>query len=438
MLQQIDILNDRDADRFVKLCKRGQIKGMTYDGFTGKPRVARLPEPRMGGGAGAAAQAGGQGVASNPATSAAQMVPFDQAAKRGCEPGPSWQVQPGTAQTTLGPIGLPANGYMREVEIQISTVTAATGSPVALADYPACILPLIRVQDTNSAQLDDLPGYPLLQDNIYGGYQGAPDPRTSPDYSASATAPNLQLTVARELAPTGFGTLANLSGSQQYKLTLRVGALSDIYSTNPTVAPTLLISVWMHYWTLPAAGDMLGRAQAQEPPFHGTAQYRWWSPSNAVTQNFNLTITQVGNELRYLTLIGRQNSNGARTDAVFPDPFQLRWDSDLLLIIGLAQMRRIMRGLVNDLVARDAGVICIPFNFGEGRTVGGSGVNSWLPTVTGTRLQITGTQTTSTPGTVDVLVNDVSVAEVNPANRPMTPSATNFHPAVGPQLAGAM
>lgn len=453
MLTQLDILTDRDASRFVELVRRGRVPGMTapapnragrraYSRAGAHPRNqgADLPLriPVLAGGANSGA-ASGQGVASQPATQAVAVVPFDQASKRGCEPGPSWQITPGATETTLGPIGLPANGYLRAVEIQVSTVTAGTlGAGVAAADYPANIISVARIQDTNSAQLDDLPGYTLLQDNIYGGYAGCPDPRVDPDYSASATAPNIQLQVVRELAPTGFGCLANLSASQQYKLTLKIASVAEMYSTAPTTAPTLLISTWMHYWTLPAATDMLQRPQAQQPPFHGTAQYRWWSPANSVSQAFNLTITQVGNEIRNLILFGHRNSDGARSDAVYPDPLQLRWDSDLLLIIGMAQLRKIMRELTNDLTARDTGILALPFNFGEGRFVGGSGVNSWLPTVTATRLQITGTQPVSTPGTVDVFVNDVSVAETDPAGRPMTPSASNYHPPVAPQLAGAM
>lgn len=451
MLKQIELLTDRDTDRFMRLVNRGRldkshgIKAPSASPNRAQRRAARHPRnagallpmrvPVLAGGAPAAPT--GQGPASNPATSQPMVVPFDQAAKRGIEQGPSWQITPGAAEQTLGPIGLPANGFLRAVEFQISTVTAATGSPVATADYPFNILSLVRVADTNSAQLDDLPGYPLMQDNIYGGYAGVPDPRTSPDYSASASSPNFQVSIVRELAPTGFGSIANLSASQQYKLTLKVAALSSLYTTAPTAAPVLNVSVWLHYWTLPAAADMLGRGQMQEPPYHGTAQYRWWDPANPVSQNFNLTIDQVGNEIRNIIMFGRNASN-VRTDAVYPDPFQLRWDSDLLIIAGLAQLRKIMRELTNDLVSRDVGVLCLPFNFGEGRFVGGSGINSWLPTVTGTRLQVTGTQTASTPGTVDVLVNDVSVAETNPAGRPVTPSATNYHPPVAPQIAGAM
>jgi hypothetical protein len=463
MDRELDLTTDRSVDSFLRCLRLGQLQrshGIARPTRDRAPQRLSLPRerhhrvplplrlesapllgsgmPRIAGGAGAApAAAYGQGPASNPATSAAMIVPFDQASKRGYEPGPSYQLSPASAEQQIGtgPLPLPAQGFLRQIEIAVQTITAATGSPVAGADYPFNLLSQVRLQDTGGAQLDDLPGYALCQDNIYGGYAGCPDPRVDPDYSASATAPAFQLMLVRELAPTGFGCLPNMSASQSYKLSMRMGTLA-VYTTAPTAAPLLQVAVWMHYWTLPSATDLLGRQQTQQVPYQGTAQYRWWQASNSVSSAVNLTLTQVGNEIRYFLLIGR-NSSGARDDGVFPDPMSLRWNSDLLMVVGQRQMRKIMRELTNDLTARDTGVLLIPFNMGEGRFVGGSGVNSLLPTVTSTRLQITGTQPSSDPGTVDVLTNDVSIAETNPALRPTTPSATGYHPPVAPQIVGA-
>jgi hypothetical protein len=394
--------------------------------------------PALAGGAQAGvSQVAGQGPASNEASSAAEVVPFDQASKRGIEQGPSYLVTPGAAPTTLGPVPLPAQGYLRAVELDIKTTTpAAENEPAVNEDYPANILQLVRFQDTNGNQLDDLPGYVLEQDNIFGGYAGSPDPRVDPDYSASVTAPSLQLMIVRELAPNGFGSIANMSASQAYKLTLRIASTSEIYSKAPTDLPTYLISTWMHFWQQPDDFDLLGRQQVTSPPFHGTTQYRWWAPSNSVTQGFRLQLTQTGNEIRDLILFGT-NADGVRTDAVFPEPFQFRWDTELLLIAGLRQLRKIARELTNDLTALDAGVLPLPFNFGEGRFVGGSGINSWLPTVTSSRLEITGAQAASEPGDVGVFTNDVSMAETNPALRPVVPGPGGYTPQVAPRIAGA-
>ena len=428
----IELMTDRQVGRFIKNVKRRRAQ--LADEHRSMRRQYGLPQ--LAGGSAQAVPVQGQGPDSNPATAAVEVVPFDQASKRGIEQGPSYVVTPGAAPTTLGPVGLPAQGYLRAVEIDIKTTTAATGSPVAKEDYPSNIVQLARFQDTNGNQLDDLPGYGLLQDNIFGGYAGSPDPRVDPEYSASAASPSLQLQLVRELAPNGFGAIANMSASQAYKLTLRIASLTEMYSTAPTAAPTLLISTWLHFWQQPDEFDLLGRQQITSPPYHGTTQYRWYAPANSVTQNVNLQLTQTGNEIRNIILIGR-NAAGTRTNAIWPEPFQFRWDTELLLISGLRQLKKIARELTNDLTALDAGVLPLPFNFGEGRTVGGSGLNSWLPTVTSSRLQITGAQPTSEPGTIDVFTNDVSMAETNPALRPVVPGPGGYTPSVAPRIAGA-
>lgn len=429
----LDVTTDRAADRWIRY-----VLDM-------RARMAKSPElaamngmmPRIAGGAGIG-DASGQAQYSNPASaSSVAPIPFDQAAKRGTEQGPSWTWVPGVGQTQFGPIGLPANGYLRAVELDIRTVTASTGgTPVLQQDMPAGILNSIVLQDTNSNQLDLLPGYALLQDNIFGGYAGSPDPRVDPDYSASATSPSIQMMLVRELAPTGFGALANMSASQQFKFSAFAASQAQMYTTAPTTTfPTLSLTIWMHYWTLPQPTDEDQSPQDQAPPYEGTAQYRWYSPANTVSQNVNLTLTQVGNSIRLINLIARNTSSGVRDNGVFPDPLYFRWNADILHIIGQRQLRKIARELVPDLVALDTGVLPLPYNFGQGRFVGGSGVNSWLPTFTSTRLQVFGSQPTSDPGSIDVYTNDVSVAETNPALRPVHGAGGGIPVPIAPTLA---
>ncbi len=445
--RHLELLTDRQVDRFIRGVLRKRADMRSAERALGRHRgIHSGGLPAMAGGAAATAGAEShQGVMSNPATATQPAaLPFDQASKRGIEPGPSWTVQPGAGTTNLGVTPLPAQGYLRAVEIDVRTTNVGTPGPaVGREEYPWNILETVRMQDTNGNQLDDIPGFVLWLDNTFGGYAGAPDPRVDPDYEATASTgkQSFQPMLVRELAPNGFGAIANLSASQAYKLTIKIAPLTGIYSTNPTTAPTLLVTTWMHFWQLPEPMSLDGRPQVQSPPFHGTTQYRWWAPANGVTQNVNLKIEQVGNEIRNIILVGKTNA-GALSNAVFPEPFQLRWDTEFLLISGLRQLRKIARELTNDLgvgiaTPYPAGVVVLPFNFGEGRVVGGSGVNSWLPTVTGTRLQLTGTQEASTPGEIGAFVNDVSVAETNPALRPVAHGPGGYTPQVAPRLAGA-
>ena len=442
--RHMELLTERQVDRYIRAVKRRRAEMRSALKALG--RHTQLL-PAVAGGASNPGAESRQGVASNPASQAEPMLPFDQAAKRGIEPGPAFVYTPGAGVTNSGVLPLPAQGYLRAVEIDIQTTAEGeTAEGELLADYPWNLIETARFQDTNGNQIDDIPGWVLFLDNVFGGYAGSPDPRVDPNYSKVAGKTSLQVMLVRELAPNGFGAIANLSASQAYKLTLKMSALAGAFKKSPKKAPTFNVSTWMHFWQLPEPYSLDGRQQMQTPPFHGTTQYRWWAPGAFSGKgNVNMKIEQVGNEIRQIVLIGREAA-GVRSNAVFPEPFQLRWDTEFLLITGIRQLRKIARELVNDMGEGESlsgntgyptGVVALPFNFGEGRNVGGSGVNSWLPTVTGTRLQVTGAQEVSTEGEIGVYVNDVSVAETNPAMRPVAHGPGGYTPQVAPRLAGA-
>lgn len=439
----MELLTERQVDRYIRAVLRRRAEMSSAARALGRHRTL---VPRLAGGAQTVQTQ--QGIQSNPATATQPpAIPFDQAAKRGIEPGPSFEVTPGAGTINLGVQPLPAQGYLRMVEIDLQTVEKGEKAEEEQSgDYPFNIFETLRFQDTNGNQIDDVPGFTLWADNVFGGYAGAPDPRIDPNYSKAGEKTSFQFILCRELAPNGFGAIANLSASQAYKLTLKVAPQGTIWKHVPKKNPKFLISVWMHFWQLPEPMALDGRPQVQTPPFHGTTQYRWWAPTGISAGALNLKIEQTGNEIRQIILIGREKE-GIRTNAVFPEPFQLRWDTEFLLISGQRQLRKIARELTNDLGqegeasmttgAYPTGCIVLPFNFGEGRFGGGSGVNSWLPTVTGTRLQVTGQQEVGTAGEIGVYVNDVSVAETNPAIRPVAHGPGGYTPQVAPRVPGA-
>lgn len=374
----------------------------------------------------------------------AALVPFAQASKRSIELSSSFQVTPGTAPVPIGAFDLVPNGFIRAVDIHVKTVTAAAGgTPVVKDGWPFTILQNIQFSDTGGQKMDDLSGYALMQDNIAGGDQWRGDPRTAHDYSASTTTPDFRLRLARELAPDGRGSLPNLSGSQKYRLRLNIDALANLYSTAPsTNAPTLQIDVVLHIWLLPAPADGGGRPQQRRPPLLGLSQYRtsYWPNETVAAGQVKYPVKATGNLWKYLIIIARDGT-GARSDLVFPDPLTLRIDNfNIFNNAPLAEVIRAADAMLGPgRSGRDTGVLIIPFDYGLDKYLGGHGVSSWLPTSTATYIELSGRQATNTAGTFEVLVNEISTAEIDPAERSAIGSNTGtWQPGIPADVPGGM
>lgn len=387
---------------------------------------------------GATAAPAQQGTGASPAAASVRAVPFNQASHHGCEQGPTFVVTPGAAQQTLGPFPLPATGYLRRIILEVTTTSAGTGG-TAGGDYPFNIFALLRLTDTNGAPIFELSGYNTLLADIYGSYTGCPDPRTDPDYSASVTAPSIEPFIPLEIDGSGLGSPANLSASSSYRLTAVVDTSANIFGTLPSPLPTFTVTVWCEYWTLPNPTDMQGRPQAVAPPFAGTIQLWSQQPNVGVNAGANrLALNRMGNLLR--SVIGVFRAAGVRSDAVSSDPITLRWDDINLDVVDRKTIRKRMREYTNDLVTRDTGVYWFGiYNYGVDMLSGGPAVASWLPTVTATRYEISTPAGGGAGGTVDWLINDVSVAAQSPEQRAAVGGAgVGFHPPVAPVVPGAV
>src|SRR5581483_8555920 len=107
-----------------------------------------------------------------------------------------------------------------------------------------------------------------------------------------------------------------------------------------------------------------------------------------------------------------------RSDAVVGDNLILRWDDINLDVVDRKTIRKRMREYTNDLVQRDTGVYLFGlYNYCTDRFVGGRCVSSWLPTVTATRYEISTPAGLGAGGTLDFVINDVSVASTMPQQR---------------------
>lgn len=384
--------------------------------------------------AGQAAQSGLGGQAGNPASSQPGIVPFDQAAKHGEEPGPVFSgILIGAAQQQFGPAPLPATGYARFVKVEITTTAAGT-SGTGRADYPFNLLALVRLQDTNGAPILELTGWNLFLAHTYGAFAGNPDARLQPDYSATTTAPTFTLRIPIEIQGDGMGSLANLSAASAYRLTVYVDTLTNAYSASPSPAPTIQIATFVEFWTVPAPQDMLGRRQLQSPPLAGTVQLWTQQPNITVSNGNNVTtVNRMGNMLRLVLFVAR-TSVFVRANTPFPNPYTLKYDDRDLFISDQIQNRLETREMIDSLTALDVGVFAFVFSYGRLRYAGAPGMSSWLPTVTSTRFQLLGAS--GAAGTLDLIINDIAVTPQQPSTR-ATEGGLGYHPPVAPSVFGA-
>lgn len=400
----------------------------------------------------AVATPGVGGPAATTPTAQQRALSFDQASHRGSELSQSFAaIQQGGGATTTntvtvgnGPISLLPQGFLRGILVDIQTTTVASGgTPAGNADWPFSIVNLLRLHDTNGATMHEHNGYLNYLLNLFGGTIGEVSDLTQwPDYSASATAPSAQWYLPVELDADGFGSLANQSAADTYKLDLVLESPTNSYTTVPTAAnPIFSVNIYVDYWTLPGATDMLGRPQQQEPNFHGVAQYSYQSTANGFSAGQGtLKIGFTGNMYRLLVIAGRSTgtgyaTGGARAAAALPDPFTVRYDTRDLFISTKRDNRRYWYSQLNTPNTTFlTGVLAFVWNYGKTRRAGGPGFSSWLPTLPATRFEVTGTYGA---GTIDYLANTVSVAETNPALRGVSPSATGYSPPVAATVPGA-
>jgi hypothetical protein len=378
----------------------------------------------------AAPRSHAEGPGSTPATAQQRRIPFHQASHDAEEPAETFEVTPGAGITTLGPHPLPAQGYLDKVVIDLEATGGNEEEAAVGLDYPFTAISLVRLQDSNGATITELSGFQLMIAMTYGGFAGSPDPRNYPQFSANKGNPKFVLKIPVGLNPMGLGVLANQSSSSAFKWTIVVGSKEEIWQTKvPKAIPKFIIKVSSELKTLPPPADSLGRPQQQVPPYNGTAQYFRVQPNLSVNKGQNQTrITDTGNMIRMLALITRKS--GERTDEPFPDPYNLVWDTGYLRISTRRLLQIRMREAIEQLAERDKGVYLWNWSTGTHRHAGENELNAYIPTVTATRLEVTGSSAEA--GTADVFTNTVSIAEIDPSRRPVQRNATGYQPPTPP------
>jgi hypothetical protein len=383
------------------------------EGSTGAPNA-----PTAGGG-------GGRG--------AGVIVPFTQGSKPEIEPGPSFtKVKPSAAAQELGPVTVPANGFIGAILIDVEqTLAAKKGTGELAENSPFTFFELVRLTEPNGAPLGlELTGWHTVLANIYGGVAGLPDPRDDPDFKNELENFSFTLRIPVEISPNALGALGNQSAAAALRLTLRVNPEASIYKKAVEANGEWTVRTFVELWGEPPATDMFGDPIKQNPDYEGTAQY--WSEQAAVSVAKganNIKLTRVGSQIR--CIVFEFIKSALRNDEVAPNPLEIQLDNRIFRQYTLRVLRKIMKESVIRLKAntKDTGIYALMFNKGEGRLVGDNAFNSWLPTLTGTRLELRGTAEAA--GEVNILTNDVSVTAVNPTERTQQVGVGGYHPPIG-------
>lgn len=373
--------------------------------------------PRIAGGAVAAAQ--------QPAVAAA--LPFVAAAHEHVEPAFTLSSAMGAAAVPFNPQDVPAYGYLRSLflEVTVTGPTAGTLTP----DAPWNILSSVVMQDVNGANIvGPIDGYALYVANLLGGYANRSNPQDSPLYNvATQFTPSFGIRIPIEVSrQDGFGALANQNASANYKLSLTLNTAAAVFS-GLTGTATVTIKGWLEAWTLPAPVSNQGVPQAQAPPLLGSGQY-WSSRTQSVlVGNNTVGLTRVGNYIRCLGFIGRDNS-GARTNASLPDPFQFNWDGMSIINTSQNYMRQKLYENTNGVVALPTGVLALLYDTGGAAgDVGNDPSTLWLPTMQSSRLEVTGTWAGA--GSMQVLTNEIAPVDADQATRFQVPNGSGAYAA---------
>jgi len=373
--------------------------------------------------------------ASAPAT---PRIPFPRASR--LKTNLSFSLGPttlGASAVPFGPIQIPANGYLRALNLEFNVVSTGNAATTALntnigADSPFSYVQQISVTTSSGdALIVPIDGYALAMVQKYGVFgMDAPysDPRSDPTYTAitvgaGATSGSalFRLRIPFEIdQTTGFCSLPNLAANRSYYVQGIYNALGTLFTTPPNGTVTCTITATAEYWSVPNDTNAQGDPQETSPIGNGSFSV---VQSETVPVNSGTGIYQmhnVGNVIRSIIMIYRDSSNVRVPDANAPGIFELVLNNDLLFYqtknefkrqianTGFGSVYGASGAAQNAPQGQDAGVW--PFvqflGAGQAKMRGDNTRNQYLPTLDATLLQIRGTSWGST-GTVQVITNSI-------------------------------
>lgn len=353
-------------------------------------------------------------------------VPFVRASDENIQPGNLDRVSAALTTTAqdFGIINVPAYGYASHLWLVVNATGGAAGlnNAVAKEDAPFSILRDIALTEPNGAvivQLND--GYQLYLAQKYGGvlHPSASDPRANPQFSAIATSGNFFFVLRIPISVSirdAVGSLANQDSAGEFKLRLKIGATTDIYSTSPDTKPTVQVTAWLGGWDQPEL-QSAGVSNQTEPPAHGTTSF--WTVQSGITVNAGqntIVLNRKGNYLRQIICVfrraGTSRANGQSdwpTETRFErDAFPARYYNDTIWRTGMFEKTGYDQ-TIETKNGLDNGVRFHDYMHEFDGLLGRENRDLWQPTRGSTRLELKGSFANA--GTLDVITNDIAIAD---------------------------
>jgi hypothetical protein len=282
-----------------------------------------------------------------PAKGAAAAAPALTPFRTGTQPTvkPSGYVQ----ANALGASAVPLPDYqigptniLRGLAIEVTGTTSGNSASVAFnGDMPLGVLSTVNFQDSGGNSIvGSFDSYTLAMIMKYGGYASAQqgDPRNSVVYSATtgtgATGGSFNFVLripVEAVSRTGLGSLQNQTTQSPLVLSMTLTTEALVYSTSPTTAPSVSVSVdLLGYW------KGANSAASPSPKAYGTTQY-WNRVSNQALNgaaDFYLQQLGFGNPWRNILFLNYL-TGGARNFTDFPSPLTINWKGNLFRNVGL-------------------------------------------------------------------------------------------------------
>lgn len=338
-----------------------------------------------------------------------------------------------TGTQDLRVLEVPPSGFLRGVYVMVDGVSLTNVATVENENNnaPFSVIDSIAFEDTNSKPIvGPFNGYDLYIVNKYGGYFNSSDPKAASNYTnvtgaAGTITFNFVLRIPVELvARDAVGALPNKSGTNKFKVRIRLAPIAAVYSTAPTNAPTVRVRMVQDGWYEPNQTDLKGRPLAQNPPAVQTTQF-WTKGTYAQnTGDQRIQVQQgLGYLLRNLVFINYPAATLARdltSDGDFPDPATLQFEANDMITRPLALWQHLIAqqygytGTTEAANGRDFSVYPVPFTLDFGLAPGAETRRGYLPTSDASRLEFRGSFGAQTNFTV--LANYVAPANADDAS----------------------